>query len=89
MRVRGDDFKVLADYKAPPSWSGTLDEGVFSGFPGASLLLLKNSYGTDPGLGQLKLMSLAAGSRRSVRQPLCLLQHFDRLFHREQESGLG
>jgi len=40
-------------------------------------------------LGQWKLMNLAAGSGRSVRQTLRLLQHFDCLFHREQDSSLG
>jgi hypothetical protein len=34
-------------------------------------------------LSESTLMNLAAGSRRSVRQILCLLQHFDCLFHRE------
>jgi hypothetical protein len=41
------------------------------------------------GIRQLKHMNLAAGSRSSVRQALCLLKHFDRLFDREQDSSLG
>ncbi len=42
-----------------------------------------------PALAQVLCSTLAAGARWSVRQPLCLLEHGDGLFHREQDRRLG